>query len=321
MSWSAVSPPSGPDPASPGGSPFRAGAADAAIHDRGYQPYRGERTGTRGAMRAVFVQTIQRVMGMRRSARHKIVPWLTVAIAYLQAIGTIAVAGVFGGLAEDLGADAPLSKDAYLEVAFGPQVLIVVFAAVAAAEALCPDRRDGLATYYLVSQLDRRLYTFTKWTAVVSLMSLVTVGPAMLTLVGLTILGQGPGGPLDVLDTSLRISGVGLLVATSLATVCLGIASLMKRTGPAVAVIVGTMIATSTVAEILRVSGRTYESVFASPTLAIVELASRIFGGVTVLDTGVESVGDAAVASAWALWIVVSAAVLAARMLHLEATR
>jgi len=59
---------------------------DARIIDRGYRSYDGVRTGTRGAMWALSRHSIQRGLGLRRTIWAKVLPVVSIAIAYVPAI-------------------------------------------------------------------------------------------------------------------------------------------------------------------------------------------------------------------------------------------
>jgi hypothetical protein len=79
------------------------GGAEARIFDRGYRPYDGERRGVRGAVLALTKHTVQRVLGLKRTFWNKILPTLTIFLAYVPAIVFV---GVY--LA------SPLRRDTYL---------------------------------------------------------------------------------------------------------------------------------------------------------------------------------------------------------------
>ena len=69
-------------------------AATAQIHDRGYRRYDGRRLGRMHAIRSLTRHSFQRILGLRRPARYKILPFLCVIIAYLPAavfVGVIAL--------------------------------------------------------------------------------------------------------------------------------------------------------------------------------------------------------------------------------------
>ena len=54
---------------------------DARIYEQGYRRYDGPRLGSWAAVRSVWKHTVQRVLGLRRSARHKVLPFLAVSMA------------------------------------------------------------------------------------------------------------------------------------------------------------------------------------------------------------------------------------------------
>ena len=68
---------------------------------------------------------------------------------------------------------------------------IVVFSAFVAPELLCTDRRTGMLGLYLASPLTRTTYG-AKAVSVVGLLALVTLGPPLLLLVAVTLVGRGP---------------------------------------------------------------------------------------------------------------------------------
>ena len=68
--------------------------AQAQIHERGYRRYDGIRTGVPGAMRALVLNSVQRALGLRRSARHKIMPAAVVLMAYLPGAAFVGAAAL-----------------------------------------------------------------------------------------------------------------------------------------------------------------------------------------------------------------------------------
>ena len=124
-------------------------------------------------------------MGLRRPARYKALTFLVVLIAYLPA-------AVFVGLAaflpHQLRGQLPKLSDYYGFVT----AAIVLFVAFVAPESLCPDRRYRTLGLYLASPLDRLAYLRAKAQAIVMILGLVTLGPPLLMLVGLSLQNAGP---------------------------------------------------------------------------------------------------------------------------------
>ena len=83
-------------------------AEQGAVYDLGYEPYHGDRLGRNGARRTIWADGNRRVLGIRRKARRKIMPWLLVAMALLPAIVFVGIAFVVpAGVANDFNlADA-----------------------------------------------------------------------------------------------------------------------------------------------------------------------------------------------------------------------
>ena len=181
----------------------------ARILDRGYRAYTGPRLGVRGAVRSLVLHSMQRALGLKRPFWQKILPALAVFIAYVPAI-------VFVGLAVFLSDTLLENTDllpTYADYYGFISAAIVVFTAFVAPELLCTDRRTGMLGLYLASPLTRDTYLLAKAIATVALLALVTLGPPLFLLIGLTIVGQGPDGPLDLLTLLGRIVLGGLAVA------------------------------------------------------------------------------------------------------------
>ncbi|MBI2709273.1 MAG: hypothetical protein HYX34_06220 [Actinobacteria bacterium] len=209
----------------------------ARILDRGYRGYRGDRTGVRGAMRAVFVNSVQRALGMRRSAGWKVLPIGAVAIAYVPAIVYVGIVSVL----PDADA-ARIELPTYGQYYFAIQSALVLFTAFVAPELLCTDRRTGMLGLYLSSPLDRGTYLLAKAGATMFLLALVSVGPPVFMLLAFILQSNGPDGPGGVALTLARSAGAGISIAVVLGSVSIGISSLTDRkafatVGTAVAVL------------------------------------------------------------------------------------
>ena len=171
-----------------------ADAGDARIHDRGYRRYDGERTGVRGAIRTLAAHSMRRALGLRRSARHKILPVMVVLFAYLPGTAFVGAAAL---LPDDIAeAFLPSYADYYGFII----AAIFLFTAFVAPELLCTDRRTGMLGVYLASPLDRRTYLAGKGLATAGILALVTTGPPLLLLIALSLEGSGPGSWTDAVQ-------------------------------------------------------------------------------------------------------------------------
>lgn len=113
-----------------------------AIFDLGYKPYDGIRNGRRGAILAVVKEGWRKVMGLRRRARRKVLPWALLGIALIPAVIYVGVLAVTGELAQDTDV---FGHAQYFNLT---GFIAQLFIALAAAELLVPDRVDGTMQIY-----------------------------------------------------------------------------------------------------------------------------------------------------------------------------
>jgi len=271
---------------------------DARIYDQGYRRYDGRRLGPSGAVRSVWKHTVQRVLGLRRAGRHKVLPFLTIAMAYLPAIAFIGILALVPKDADRARELAP-SYSQYYGFVTAAIVLFIVFSAP---EALCPDRRNRSMSLYLASPLTRDTYLLAKALAVFSVLCLVTIGPLLLLLVGYVLQSNGPDGPVGVLAELARILGAGAAVAVFGTAFALALASLTDRkglaTGGALIVLFGTHITAGVLHFGLSLSnGVAMLSLFIAPF----EVAARILDAppARTVATGTPNVTVFLAAMAW----------------------
>lgn len=234
-------------------------AGDARIHDRGYRRYDGERTGVRGAIRTLAVHSMRRALGLRRSARHKILPIMVVLFAYLPGTAFVGAAAL---LPDDI-ADAflPSYADYYGFII----AAIFLFTAFVAPELLCTDRRTGMLGVYLASPLDRRTYLAGKGLATAGILALVTTGPPLLLLIALSLEGSGPEGWTAAVQLLWRIIASGLVVTGIYTAISLAVSATTDRKGAAMASIVGIIVGSSVV-------GVTLAETLNRPNLRVISL-------------------------------------------------
>ncbi len=196
----------------------------AEIFDRGYRRFEGRRSGVVGAMRSLAWHTTRSILGLGRKARHKVFPVVVIIIAFLPAIIFIGVAALFP---VDMFADE--LRPEYWELAQTSWFAILLFCAMVVPEALVRDRRDGMLALYLSTPLTRATYLIGKVISVMGTLALVTAGPALLLLLGVTFEGVGPDGPLQWAKTAGQIVLGGAGMAAVFASVSLAAASLTDR--------------------------------------------------------------------------------------------
>ncbi len=206
--------------------------SDARLVDSGYRRYDGPRLGSSHATVALLKQTMRRIFGLGRPARWKILPVLTVAIAY---VPNIVFVGVTALIPDDQLRDTVLPGYAFTYSFI--TAAIALFVIFVAPEALCPDRRSGVLSLYLATPLTRTRYVVAKAAAVFGALLTVTFGPALLYLIGLAAQGAGPDGFGEFMSTLGRIALAGVVMAAFFAAYSIGASSLTDRKAVAAAII------------------------------------------------------------------------------------
>jgi ABC-2 type transport system permease protein len=247
-------------------------AGGARIFDRGYRRYDGERKSSRGAVLTLYLATLQRVLGIRRGAKAKILPVLVIAISYLPAIAFIGIASLFPKRLLD---NLPGYHQYYGYII----AAILLFASFVTPEALCPDRRYKILGVYLASPLTRFTYVVAKLAAILTVLSIVTIGPPLLLVIARSLLDSGPAGK-DLPALLGRILLSGGFMALFYASLSLAIASFTSRKGFASAGIVLISLMSQVVGGIL---GENRGELLHGPAIISIvtgpfDLVQRIFG-------------------------------------------
>ena len=237
-------------------SPRRAaGAGDlvtadgsARILESGYRPYSGPRLGPSHAVWTLARHSFERIMGLKRPARYKVLPFLSVIIAYLPAIAFVGIVAIVPrGRAETIPfVPSPGRYYGFITAA------IILFAVVAAPEALCPDKKSRFLGVYLASPLTRSTYLLAKTLAIATALLLVTLGPPLLLLAGLSLQNFGPRGELAFFQTMLQILLAGVSLSAMFCALSLAIPSLTDRRAFATAGSLLLILGTGAIAAILN---------------------------------------------------------------------
>jgi hypothetical protein len=275
-----------------------ASAGPARILDRRYGHYDGARLGVAHAVGSVIRQTVQRCLGLHRAARWKVLPFLSIIIAYLPAITFV---GLVALLPRRLHGALP-SISSYYGFITAAITLFVVFAAP---EARCPDRRSRVLSLYLASPLDRRTYLLAKVSAVFLILLLVTTGPPLLFLLGLVLQGAGPDGVAGFLSTFGRIAAAGLVLAAVYTALSMGVSSLTDRRAFASGATLLVLLGSNIVAAILHfgLGGPAWLMLLAVQRMPF-DLVQHIYGepgdfaGLSMLQVAIANVGYVAAGAA-----------------------
>ncbi len=218
-----------------------------AVYDLGYEPYDGERHGRRGARITVWADGTRRVLGIRRKARRKILPWILVAMALIPAIVSVGLAFV---IPADLAGDFQLvgSNAGFFQLG---GTITMLFTALAAPELLIPDRRDGV-----LSMLSSRPLTSNDYLAARFLGALTVVGGFLLLPQVLLFVGQAGTDPdgliqgfINAAPTVPKILAAAVIYALAYVPLGFMIATLVKRKAIAAGVYLATIIGPTAFAE------------------------------------------------------------------------
>jgi ABC-2 type transport system permease protein len=283
------------------------------IYESGYRRYDGPRLGPNHAFRALVAHTLQRIFGLHRPARTKVLPFLITIIAYVPP-------AVFVGLAAFLPkqlADSTLPEvgDLYGFIS----AVVILFVMFVAPEALCPDRRSGVLSLYLAAPFTRARYLAAKAASVFIALLFVTVGPPLLFLVGLTLQSAGPDGVGGWALMLFRVLASGVVLAVFYTSLSMAASSLTDRRAIAAA---GTFIviqaSTATVAVLVFGLNMPDWLLALSMSRSPFELTRRIHGLPESVELGVGTV-PAVIATVG--WTVVGALIAWRRYQKLQVTR
>lgn len=245
------------------------------IHDLGYRAYAGERAGVAWAVRSLAVHSMRRALGLKRAARHKIAPLLSMAIAYVPAIALAGFAAFLGGeIIEEL-----IGFGEYFDIT---SFSLFLFAAAVAPGVLTTDRTSGMLALYLASPLDRSTYVLAKAIGIFAVMLIVAVGPILFLILGYWLAGAGPDGVVETIEVLGRALFAGTLTAALYTGVSMFISSIPRRWAIATLAIVGYFIVSNIVAGGLTESTDAPDLiVLGSPQDVMSKAAQHIMGDVS----------------------------------------
>jgi ABC-2 type transport system permease protein len=223
-----------------------AGSA-GAVYDRGYRPYDGRRGGRRDAVAALFRTTVRRALGLRRSWRQKVFPWSLLVIATVPAVVNVGIAY----LTRDTRLEA-IELITYREYV-GVSVALLLFVGLTAPDVICPDRRQRVLPLIFARPLVGRDYVMAKVGAIFAIVFAFGLLPQIVLFIGRMLVSDGAldyfTGNLEVL---WQVPVAVALLAVYYAVIGVAAASLTTRRVVGGAIVVGLLLITSTIAEVVQ---------------------------------------------------------------------
>ena len=220
-----------------------------AVYDLGYKPYEGERLGRRGARRTIFWDGVRRVLGIRRKARRKVLPWLLVTIAMLPPIAFVGISFFIPIDQSDVISTAQQHSDF---MGLGGTI-VMLFAALAAPELLIPDRKDGVLEMLASRPITPSDYIITRFFSLVAVVGTFLLIPQFVLYIGMAAtLGDGfVQGLVDNAGNIPRILAAASVYVIAFVPLGFVVASVANRKAIASAVYLAIMISLTGFAEAL----------------------------------------------------------------------
>lgn len=239
-----------------------------AVYDRGYRPYDGPRGGRRAARGALYRASLRRALGLRRSWRQKVAPFVLLGIAAIPAVVNVGVQYLTRGTRA-----ADLEFFGYREYV-GVSNTLLVFVALTAPDLMCPDRRQRVLPLYFARPLRGVDYVLGKAGAMVTILFAFSFLPQVVLFVGNMLVSDD--GSLAYLtgntDILWKVPVSVLALALFYALIGTAIASLSERRITAGASIVGLFLVTSIVSGVI--TGDPSRAGFDGSSAALLDLLS-----------------------------------------------
>lgn len=221
-------------------------AGGGAVYDRGYRPYDGPR-GRRGAATfALYKASIRRALGLRRSWRQKVAPFVLLAVVTVPAIVNVGI----GYVTRDRLADQ-ISIVTYREYV-GVSSALLLFVALVAPDVVCPDRRQRVLPLMFARPMTGVDYVVAKVGAIASIVFAFSFLPQVVLFVGNMLVSDSAldyfTGHLDIL---WKVPIAIALLAVYYAVLGVALSSLTDRRIVAGAAVIGLFLVTSVTAGVL----------------------------------------------------------------------
>jgi ABC-2 type transport system permease protein len=218
-----------------------------AVYDRGYRPYEGEQGGRSAARAALFRTSLRRALGIRRSWRQKVAPFVLLAIAVIPAIVNVGV--------KYLTRNTPANDIQFFTYReyVGVSNALLVFVALTAPDIMCPDRRQRVLPLIFARPLTGVDYVAAKVGTMASILFAFSFIPQVVLFVGQMLVSED--GALRYLRDNAsiiwQVPAAVALLSLFYAAIGVAIASLTSRRIIGGATTIGLFLVSSIVSSIL----------------------------------------------------------------------
>jgi ABC-2 type transport system permease protein len=221
-------------------------ATHGAVYDRGYRPYEGVR-GRRGAATfALFKASVRRALGIRRSWRQKVAPFVLLGVVTIPAIVNVGI----GYVTRDRVLDR-FEIITYRDYV-GVSSALLLFVAIVAPDVMCPDRRQHVLPLMFARPMTGADYVVAKVGAIAAILFAFSFIPQVVLFVGNMLVSDSAldylTGHLDIL---WKVPAAVTLLAVYYAVIGVALSSLTDRRIVAGASIIGLFLITSIASGIL----------------------------------------------------------------------
>lgn len=219
--------------------PTSAGSGAGAVYDRGYRPYEGPR-GRRGAATlALYKASMRRALGLRRTWRQKVAPFVLLAVVTIPAIVNVGIGYV---TRDQFDSFEIITYREYV----GVSSALLLFVALVAPDVMCPDRRQKVLPLMFARPLLGTDYVVAKVGSIATILFAFSYLPQVVLFVGNMLVSDAAldyfTGHLDVL-WQVPVSIV--VLAVYYAVIGCALSSLTDRRIVAGASIIGLFLLTS----------------------------------------------------------------------------
>ncbi len=212
-----------------------------AVYDRGYRPYDGPRGRRAAATFALYKASIRRALGLRRSWRQKVAPFVLLGVVTVPAIVNVGI----GYVTRDQAAQDRIEIITYRNYV-GVSSALLLFVALVAPDVMCPDRRQRVLPLMFARPLTGVDYVVAKVGAIASILFAFSFLPQVLLFVGNMLVSNSAldyfTGHLDVL---WKVPVAVALLALYYGVIGVALASLTDRRIVAGATVIGLFLITS----------------------------------------------------------------------------